>query len=332
MTESIDVHTHIVPEHFPAYPGAGRDVPWPRMDHFSCDHAHVIVSGRNYRTVTRNCWDMTLRCQEMDALRIGRQVLSPMPELLSYWFPAEDGARMCRYLNEQIQQMISADPARLMGLGAVPLQDLDRAVLELEFILAEAGLCGVEIASHVNGVSIGDARFEPFFAAAESLGAAVFVHALRPAGKDRLVGPAALEQIVAFPGEIGLAAASLITGGMLERHPRLRLALSHGGGALPVMLPRLEHGWRLTPALQEYMPRPPSSYARQLYCDSLTYDPDTLALALRTFGAERVMIGSDYPFNIRDRDPLASIAALNLSPAKQAQLHHFNAQRFLTGA
>jgi aminocarboxymuconate-semialdehyde decarboxylase len=130
--------------------------------------------------------------------------------------------------------MIARAPQRFVGLGAVPLQDTEAAIRELEYISDRLGFRGVQIASHVNGASIGETRFEPFFAAAARLGAAVFVHALRPAGQERIVGPFA-EQAVCFPGEIALAAASMITGGIAARHPALRIAFSHGGGAMPVL-------------------------------------------------------------------------------------------------
>ncbi len=329
MIRGIDVHTHIVPEQFPPYAGKGKDVPWPSMADAGCGHAHVMISGKNYRTVPHTSWNAAERAQEMDGMQIARQVLSPMPELLSYWLPAEDGKAMCRHLNETIAGMIAAAPDRFYGLGAVPLQDLEAAIAELEFVRKQLGLAGVELASHVNGVSIGDPRFAPFFAAAAAMDASIFVHALRPAGKDRLVGPPQLEQVVAFPGDIGLAAASLVTGGTLERNPGLRIALSHGGGAFAMMLPRLEHGWNSVAAIKETMPLAPSAYARRLYCDTLTYAARTLQLVLETFGNDKVMIGTDYPYAIRDKDPHASVDRLALDAVVDAGLREGNARRFL---
>jgi len=329
MNHGIDVHTHIVPESFPAYTGGARDVPWPSMSPVSCGHAHVMISGRKYRTVPESCWRTEVRRAEMDAMRIGRQVLSPMPELLSYWLPLQDASLMCRYLNEEIVRMVAAEPGRFLGFGIVPLQDVGAAIRELEFVVSEAKLSGVEVASNVNGLSIGDPRLDPFFAAVSRLGAAVFVHALRPAGKDRLVGPPELEQIVAFPGDIGLAGASLITGGMLERYPDLHIALSHGGGALPAMVPRMENGWRVSPVVAAALPKAPSVYARQLFCDTLTYSPDTLRLAMKTFGEDKVMMGTDYPFIIRDPDPHATVEALGLAAPQMDALREGNARRFL---
>jgi aminocarboxymuconate-semialdehyde decarboxylase len=161
-------------------------------------HRHVVISGNIYRTVSDQAWDVEVRREDMARLGVERHVLSPMPELLSYWLDAEDGAMLSRYLNETLANMVARAPGRFSALGAAPLQDLDRALQELEFALGTLGLAGIEVGSNVGGVPIGDPRFWPFFEAAEACGAAIFVHPLRPVGMDRLVGPASLEQIVAF--------------------------------------------------------------------------------------------------------------------------------------
>jgi aminocarboxymuconate-semialdehyde decarboxylase len=158
----------------------------------------------------------------------------------------------------------------------VPLQEPERAARELERLMATRLFRGAEIGTNVNGIPIGDARFKPFFAAAEALDAAVFVHALHPAGVDRLVGPPVDQALVAFPCETAFAIASLITGGTLLGHPGLRLAFSHGGGAFGLVLPRLMHGWRSSPALADAVARSPLQLARRLYNDTLVYDRDTL--------------------------------------------------------
>jgi aminocarboxymuconate-semialdehyde decarboxylase len=252
-----------------------------------------------------------------------------MPELLSYWLDPADGRAMCRHLNDTIANMVSREPARFYGLGCVPLQDVEAAIEELAYVMKTLKLSGVEIASHVNGVSVGDPRFDAFFSAAETMGAAIFIHALRPAGKERLVGPAALEQIVAFPGDIGLAAASLVTGGMLERHPHVRIALSHGGGAFSIMLPRIQHGWNTSKPVKESLPKAPVEYAKKFYVDTLVYDPTVLRHVIHTFGRDRVMIGTDYPFVIMDRDPHKSIDAIDPDDALAHALREGNAKRFL---
>jgi aminocarboxymuconate-semialdehyde decarboxylase len=328
MNDCIDIHNHIVPENFPAYAGKGRDVPWPSMADAHACHRHVMISGKIYRTVSDGSWSVPRRIEAMGQMRVARQVLSPMPELLSYWLPLDDAKVLIRYLNEQIAGMIALAPERFVGLGAVPLQDLDSALRELEFILQKLKFAGVEIASHVNGVSIGDARFEPFFAAAEKMGAAIFVHALRPAGQDRIVGPFA-EQAVCFPGDIALAAASMITGGIAARHPTLRIAFSHGGGALGVLLPRLVHAWKVTPKAKEALAESPAATARRFYYDALVFDPLAVRFVIDTFGSSQICVGSDYPYAMADADPVGTLEKSGLEAAVLAAIRAGNARRFL---
>lgn len=328
-TELIDVHTHVVPESFPAYLGRNADVPWPSMAPAQACHRHVMVSGLIYRTVSHQCWDCEARRADMDAKAIGRQVLSPMPELLSYWLAPEDGAAMCRYLNEVIASMVAAHPQRFIGLGAVPLQDVAVAVAELDVAVHRLGLAGVEIAGNVNGTVIGDPKFFPFFEAAAHWGAAVFVHPLRPAGMDRLAGPAALEQVLAFPGETGLAAASMITGGTFGRLPDLRIAFSHGGGTLSMLLPRLQHAWQALPAVRDAISTDPASAARRMFFDDLVYDAGTIHRLIDVFGRRQIMAGSDYPFAIMDSDPGQRLETLGLCVETMAMLRSGNARRWL---
>ena len=327
--ELIDVHTHVVPESFPACLGTRANAAWPSMAPAQACHRHVMVSGAVFRTVSHQCWDCNVRLADMDAKHIGRQVLSPMPELLSYWMAPDDGVQMCRYLNEVIATMVAKAPTRFFGLGAVPLQDVDAAIRELDVIVNEMGLSGVEIAGSVNGHVIGDARFLPFFEAAAQWGAAVFVHPLRPSGMDRLVGPAALEQVLAFPGETGLAAASLITGGTMDRLPDLRIAFSHGGGTLSALLPRLQHAWKTVPPIRSAFTADPTAVARRMYFDDLVYDAATIHRLIDVFGERQIMAGSDYPFSIMDGDPAGRLESLELPAETLTQLQSANAERWL---
>ncbi len=325
----IDVHTHVVPESFPAYVGRHVDVPWPSMAPAHACHQHVMVSGSIYRTVSHQCWDCTVRQTDMDQRRTGMQVLSPMPELLSYWLAPDDGSVLCNHLNDVIAEMVRREPTRFVGLGAVPLQDVDMAIEVLDHMVHQLGLAGVEIAGNVNGTVIGDPRFLPFFEAAASWGAAVFVHPLRPSGLDRLVGPAALEQVLAFPGETGLAAASMITGGTLAHLPGLRIAYSHGGGSLAMLLPRLQHAWNTLPQVRERLPGNPLEAARRMYYDNLVYDSDAIHHLISVFGDDQIMVGTDYPFSIMDNDPAARLDALDLPADVRQRLRAGNARRWL---
>jgi aminocarboxymuconate-semialdehyde decarboxylase len=328
MNEVIDVHNHVVPEQFPKYAGKGTNVPWPSMEEAHACHKHVMISGKVYRTVSDGCWSAPRRIEDMGKQGVTRQAISPMPELLSYWLPLEDAKVMVRYLNEQIAAMIALAPKSFIGLGAVPLQDVDSAIAELDFVVKKLGFSGVEIASHVNGTSIGDARFEPFFAACEKLGAAVFVHALRPAGMERIVG-AFSEQAVCFPNESALACASMITGGMGARHPKLRIAFSHGGGTMPILLPRLVHAWNMVQKTKESLPESPAVTAARFYYDNVLFDSRSVKFLVDRFGASQVLVGSDYPFALGEKDPLGRLRDAGLDEKTVALIGSTNAKRFL---
>jgi aminocarboxymuconate-semialdehyde decarboxylase len=225
--------------------------------------------------------------------------------------------------------MVAESGGQLAGLGAVPLQDVDLAIRELEYAVRTLGFPGVEIGSNINGAPIGAPQFDPFFEACEALGACVFVHAIRPAGMERLVGPPALQQVIAYPGDVGLAAASAITSNLPLRRPKLRIAFSHGGGTLALLLPRLQQGWGVFPALQDSVKQAPVEQARKLFYDSLVFDEPTLRHLVQTFGASQLMLGTDYPFNFHDRAPVQRIEAAGFDGATAAALVHGNAERFL---
>jgi aminocarboxymuconate-semialdehyde decarboxylase len=205
---------------------------------------------------------------------------------------------------------------------------VDLAISELRHV-AELGLAGVEIGSNVNGAPIGAAQFDPFFQAADELGMAVFVHALRPCGMDRLVGPPALEQALAFPGEVGLAAASVITSNLMLRRRGLKLAFSHGGGSLPMLLPRLQHAWERFPALQETLCEAPLKQARRLYYDTLVYDAATVRHLAAVYGADRLMLGTDYPFAIQESDPVGRLREAGFGAADTQAMLRGTAAAFI---
>lgn len=325
----VDIHAHVVPARFPAYLKGPTPKGWPAMADAQPCHRHVVIDGRTYRTVSDRCWDVPKRLADMEEMSLSLQAISAMPELMSYWMDAADADELLRYINDQIAAMVGESGGRLVGLGALPLQDMDRALGELERLMRDPGFVGVQVGSNVNGRPIGAPDFDPFFAAAEELGAAVFVHAVRPCGQERLVGPGQLQQVLAYPGDVGLAAASVICSNLMLRHPRLRIGFSHGGGTLGLLLPRLEEGRRVFPALQESIQVSPTEQARRLFYDALVYDEPTLQHLVRLFGETQVMIGTDYPFNFHERRPVERIEAAFADEALRARLLRDNAAAFL---
>jgi aminocarboxymuconate-semialdehyde decarboxylase len=319
----------VVPENFPRYMGSAVPADWPSMAPAHACHRSVMIAGKNYRTVIDKCWNTAGRIADMPAMGLRLQAISPMPELLSYWMAAADAHQLLRYLNDQIAHMVSESGGQLVGMGAVPLQDLDMAIAELEFVVKTLGFAGVEVGSNINGRAIGAPEFDPFFEACEALGAAVFVHAIRPAGMERLVGPAPLQQVLAYPGDVGLAAASVLTSSLIERRPGLRIGFSHGGGTLALLLPRLQQGWGVFPALKDSIAVSPAEQARKLYYDSLVFDAPTLRHLVDRFGASQLMLGTDYPFNFHDRTPVARLDAAGFDEATRQMLLQGNARRFL---
>lgn len=326
----IDVHTHIVPEQFPPVDNRFAGNRWPAMDPIEPGKANVMIAGRNFRTVLDRCWDVPRRLREMGepTYAVDRQVLSPMPELLAYGLTPHDGLDLARYLNEVLIRMVEQAPERFYALGSAPLQDVELAATELQRIKT-LGLHGVELLSNVNGKSLGEPQFVPFFQEAEALGLAIFIHAQHPTFMERVAGPPFLENAVGFPIEGALGIASIITSKLMETCPRLRLAFSHGGGTFMQLLPRLENAWHKHAAVKALLPQPPSAYVRMFYYDDIFFDNRTLQYLLDTVGTSQVMIGSDYPFMFRDQTPEAEFDILGFTPAEREAVGSRNCLRFL---
>lgn len=334
----IDVHTHIVPEHFPAVGNRAAGDRWPSMDHAEPGKANIMISGRNFRTVLDRCWNLPRRISEMPEQQIDKQVLSPLPELLMYAIEPQDGLDMARYLNETIARMMDEAPDRFYGLGSVPMQDVELAATELGRV-KELGLQGVEIMTNINGKNLGEPEFRPFFKEAESVGAAIFVHAYRPTMADRYdhLAPSVGANSVGIPLEPALAGISLIWGGVMAECPNLRVYLSHGGGVLGQLLTRGDNSWIKRPVVKELLPKSPLEYARQFFYDDIAYNTTTIRYLIDMFGISQLMIGSDYPLipptdhpkGYRDQTPEEEFDDLGLNDEEREAMGSRNALRFL---
>ena len=302
MAQAIDVHTHFVPRTMP--PATGRNPLWPSIEHGENDTARVMVGGKLFRAIDSRSWDGARRRDDMAKDGVTLQVVSPMPELLSHWFPADDADAFCTHVNEAIAALCAAHPQSFAGLGMVPLQDVSLAARRLADVKA-MGLRGVEIGTHINGTALGDAKLDAFYAAAEEQGLAVMIHALHPAAMERIGGRPEMAAVAAFPLETAYAATSLLTHGVTERFPNLRIMLSHGGGALPWILPRMSHARGLGGPMATLFARDPAAMARGLFYDTVVYDAEALRFLAGRVGTEQLMIGSDYPFSIMQPQPVA---------------------------
>ncbi len=296
----IDAHTHMVPRHIPRQPE--RDKLWPYVDAVGPDEAAVMIDGREFRRIDSRSWDPARRICDMERENVHAQVLSPMPELLSHWLAADDAEYLADIVNESIAEMCAAAPDRFHGLGMIAAQAPERAQMALGKIAA-LGLSGIEIGTHVNGVPLGDPRLWPIYEACEAMNLAIFVHALRPCGMERMGGPKEVALIASFPLEIAMAAVSLLASGVLARFPRLRIMLSHGGGALPAILGRIEMSRGHIPSIAEALPGGAWELARRFWYDTNVYDAETLAFLASRMGRDRLVVGSDYPFLIRQPHP-----------------------------
>ncbi len=336
----IDMHCHVVPERFddPGTRASARE--WPVMEHFEPGRARVMINGSNFRTVTNQNWDAQVRLDDMDREGVDVQVISPMPQLLSYWFTSRDGLEIARYLNEFIAEMVHYSPGRFHGLGIVPLQDPDGATRELAEVKAR-GLRGVEIGTNIIGLSLAETRFLAFFQEAERLDLSVFVHALHPTMPERVQGPDVAVNAVGFPTETGLTIGSMIAAGTIEAVPNLRLGFSHGGGTFSALLPRMQNAWSRTwngeppvagapeSPLHEALPQSPLDYARTLYYDTLVFDRRTIRYLADMVGVSQLTVGTDYPYAERE-DPVGlTLRSAGFTPDEVEDILSRNCLRFL---
>ena len=298
---TIDVHTHIVPDLLPA--GTGRSEAWPSVEVAGPESAAVMVRGKVFRAIDSRSWDVARRLKDMDDDGVDVQVLSPMPELLSHWLPTNEADDLCKIVNDQTAKMIAAKPDRFRGIGMVPMQDPELAAKRLTD-LRTLGLLGIEIGTHINGIPLGDERLHPVFAAAEALELVVLVHPLHPAGLERIGGKREFAAVAAFPLETAFAVVSLIGARLFERFPKLRVLLSHGGGAAPWIFPRIDFACSAGNLLKNYLAEPASQTVRRFWYDTITYDHQALGYLASRVGGDRLVVGSDYPFAIRQPRPV----------------------------
>ena len=307
---TIDVHAHILlPEVEEAVAGHPELAAARALDARRNGPEALAVNGPMVRDRIPRLTDVKVRLAAMDASGVDVQLVSPSPSHYHYW-AGEDLARTVWELaNTGTATHVGQAPERLHGLGLVPLQHPGLAVEALDHALG-LGLLGVEISSHAPGRELSDPAYEPFWARAEETGAILFLHPFGCTLDERL-DRWYLSNTVGQPTENAVALSHLIFSGVLDRHPGLRIVAAHGGGYLPTHIGRSDHAWRARPDARGCA-HEPSSYLGRLYFDSLVHDPDVLRELIRAAGADRVLLGSDFPFDMGTEDPAAALRAARL--------------------
>jgi aminocarboxymuconate-semialdehyde decarboxylase len=321
---TFDVHAHVV------VPEITGDEPWrPRVYRDGSGAQVVEMEGRQIRAAVAEFVDIDGILAAQDEAGVNRVLLCPWVPLLYYDADPDEGLRRARIQNDALAGLVREHPDRVAALGAVPLQDPELAADELRALMAGGELKGVEVAASVRGVVLGDDRFEPFWEAAEATGALVFVHPTTRGFDSPAFQDYYLWNTVANPLETATTAAHMVVAGVMERHPGLRVLLAHGGGALLAVRGRLRHAHGFQPQASARLRESPEDSIRRFYFDTLTHD-DALLLALIDYaGADHVLLGSDYPFDMGDPRQVDTVRALGLAPDAEAAILAGNAERLL---
>src|SRR5882724_7104150 len=326
---NIDVHAHYIP---PGSLKAASDVGRSHGLKLEKDERNRDMLTRDDRPLLTQpkgeFSDLDLRLSIMDHQGVDMQALAPAGSYFFYWMPAANGLEYARWLNDRFAEAVAKHPRRFVGLASVPMQDGALAAVELERAIAKLGLRGAEIASNINSRYLDDPGFEPFWEAAQALDALIFVHPNQVVGADRM-NKYQLANLIGNPTDTSLAFAKLIFGGVLERFPRLKFLLAHAGGFLPYTWGRLDRGFQIQDPASRKISQPPSEYVKLLHFDTITHSSMALEYLITNFGADRVLLGSDYPYDMGDPEPVGSLGAAKINREQMNQVASANACKLL---
>ena len=313
----IDAHAHILSEETMALmrkaaPGIG-----PSLERIDDDFAVLTVAGSPYRPFPRGGWDMAKRFSDMDAAGVDVQVVSNTPQTFLYNQEAALTAALAALQNDQIAAAVARHPERLMGIATLPMQAPGLAADELRRAMRKLGLRGAQIGSNVNGRNLDDPALEPLWAAADELAAFIMVHPTQVAGAERLKSYY-LTNLIGNPLDTTIAAACLVFGGVVGRYPRIKFLMVHGGGFVPYQAGRFRHGWQVRPEPRASLASRPDAALETLYFDSIVHSRPALEFLVASAGASRVLLGSDYPFDMGTLDCARQVLALAVPEADKA--------------
>ncbi len=300
---TIDIHTHILPENIPNWKEKFGYGGFIHLDHHKpCCAKMMRDDGKFFREIEDNCWSADKRIHECNHHHVDVQVLSTVPVMFSYWAKPQDCLNLSMFLNDHIAEIVQRHPKRFIGLGTIPMQAPELAVKELERC-KKIGLAGIQIGTNINQENLNEAKYFEIFKACEELGMSVFIHPWEMMGEQEMQRYW-LPWLVGMPAETTRAICSLIFGGVMERLPNLRIAFAHGGGSFPATVGRIEHGFNCRPDLVAIDNKVnPREYLGKFWIDSLVHDEQMLDFVVGMFGANRVALGTDYPFPLGELEP-----------------------------
>ena len=325
---TIDIHCHLLTEKAEAmFKAAGLVERRPR-DVFANPRTRAVNQEQARRNRTQFT-SIEKRLADMDVMGIDIQAITPAPNQTWYDTPPDLGIATARVINDNIADVVARHPDRFVGLGTVPFQAPEVAMAELERLHRSLGLRGIEIATNVAGADLSEDRFRPIFAKAEALGLTLFMH---PTGftEARRFGDHYFTNVIGNPLDTTVAVHHLIFGGVLESCPHLKLVLSHGGGYLPAYSGRIDHAASARPDCCEQIREMPTTYLKRLYFDTLVYTHSQLEYLMRQYGADHLLMGTDYPADMGEIDPIGFIeSSPNLTAADRSAILGGNAARLL---
>lgn len=325
---TIDIHTHILPENFPNWRDKFGYGGFVHLEHHKPCCARMMIDDKFFREIEDNCWSPEARIKECGHHHVDVQVLSTVPVLFYYWTKAEHALETSKFLNDHIAGIVEKYPARFVGLGTLPLQSPQLSIKELERC-KKIGLKGIQIGSHVNEWNLNDPNLFPVFEACEALDMCVFVHPWDMMGQNKMK-QYWLPWLVGMPAETSLAICSMIFGGVFERLPKLRVAFAHGGGSFPATIGRIQHGFEVRPDLCAIdNDVPPMNYLGKFWLDSLVHDKTMLGYIVKLFGANRITLGTDYPFPLGELEPGELIRSLQYDKTQTELMLHGSALEWL---
>jgi len=325
---NIDIHAHFVPADSLKIASEIGKRHGMKLDKNERGREIVTRAGKPYLTQPKAEFsDLDLRLSIMDSQGVDMQAISPASTYFFYWMAAEESLAYAQWLNDRLAEAVAKHPTRLLALGSVPMQDSAKAVIELERAVTKLGLRGVEIASNINGRYFDDPAFNGFWEAAQALDALIFVHPNQVVGAERMK-EFNLANLIGNPTDTSLTIAKLIFSGVLERYPRLKILLAHAGGFLPYTWGRLDRGYRIQDSATA-LPKAPGEYLKLLNFDTITHSAMALEYLVANFGADHVVLGSDYPYDMGDPEPVASLRAARIDGTSLEQIASANACKLL---